>query len=638
MKYVYVLENELKFRKDIYEKLCKIDPQLQIRFFSDINTFSEWVNLVEAEGNKALGKGGVPFVDSSELVAYNEDDHLALLVSSNDILGSKNMSVLKKTHELFMKKGLCKPEEPTSVVITCFDEVDSEFAKLEDYIVNNVIFKPFDLMILEQHLNNALTGRKPPEENNLHYMKINANMEMLKNIQMEYISLLGFVSKSEQEIKVGAISKYYAKEFTSEKTRSVMAKCVGCVPHPENKEAFQVTLNFLGLEVSQIRDLRKTITVMKSGTIAPYNWNNAKYDGKKKLNVVVLDEKKQSLADSIQRNIKEAKAVEYNDWDSFVADMDPAKNVADAPAHFPQTVVYKLKLDRSGSFVLGSDPEVKPEEKIFGLSFEQLKPIDLVSCVSPEFKSEWQSIMRSSKPMPAGMSKIIALNINNEKRLVKVFQKEKVKNPEGGENIVLSLSDVSKEERANYLKANSKWPETVDLVLCTNEFYQKIIAEEIAIQAKFHLLSHKVLSDAEEKQFGEFFNEIFVVPYDRNYMTAKIKAELGLLLPEDLVSHKVTSRAQVANPVDVTEISEAGVVLKYSRALTVGSFRKFVLWTPSETELLEYTGNCNYVEAVEGEDPHVLNHFVFFGMRDLFLKNIRLWIRESYISSKDKTG
>ena len=39
---------------------------------------------------------------------------------------------------------------------------------------------------------------------------------------------------------------------------------------------------------------------------------------------------------------------------------------------------------------------------------------------------------------------------------------------------------------------------------------------------------------------------------------------------------------EVGNPVQVTEISEAGLVMNYYRAITIGSFRRFILWFPVE--------------------------------------------------------
>ncbi|MEK6774563.1 MAG: hypothetical protein AABY64_11515 [Bdellovibrionota bacterium] len=637
MKYVYVLEKEAKFRKEIHEALNKIDPKMQIRYFKELETFAKWVTLMVTDGNKALAQGGVPYLESKEPMASNDDDQLALVISSDEMMGSKSMNLLKKTYQLFARKGLCTAEAPTAMVITAFDDPDFDISLTEEPVISNVIFKPFDLMILQQHLTNAVNGRHPPEQNNLHNMKMKASIEMLKNIKMEVISQVGFVTFSDKPIEVGTISKYYAKEFVSGKTRSVMAKCVRCEPHPLIKEQFQVTLNFFALETDQIKDLRKTVATLKAENLASHNWNNAPIrPNPNGLNMVVLDEKKQNLGESLLRNFVGAKVVEYSSWEQFYADYNPATHPSVTQKNLPQETGFKLNFDNPGHVVIGSEPALKEGDKIFGLSIEQLKKIDFGGCIAPESKADWQSILRATDPMIHPQT--ICFEIQNQKKFVKVTQKEKVQTSDGVSCLQIGLNELTTEEKINYLKSVSRWPKTVNIVLLTQEFHRKLAENECKLEGKSFLLSNRTLTDAEERTYGATVEDIFVAPYDRNYLAGKIKLFMGLSLPEHTTTYKRGSVAQVANPVEVTEISEGGVILKYSRGMTLGSFRKFILWSPSETDLLEYTGSCNYVEAVEGEDPHSLNHFIFFGMRDMFLKNIRLWIRENYINSKEKTG
>jgi len=340
----------------------------------------------------------------------------------------------------------------------------------------------------------------------------------------------------------------------------------------------------------------------------------------------------------LQRALPGSKVIEYTAWEKFHGDFDPAQSAEITQKNLPQEGTFKIQLDLQGHFVLGCDPMPKDGEKIFGLNYEQFKKMDLANSISAETKSDWANIMRAENPMTVAGQRVISFDVHNQKKFIKVVQKEKTKTPEGQNCLILSVEELSVEEKINFLKSISKWPKTVNIVIATLDFHKKLVEANCKIDGKYFLLADRVLTDTEERELGVLVQDIFVAPYDRNYLTMKIKSHLGLLTPEDISTQKRNSFAQVANPVEVTEISEGGMVLKYSRAMTIGSFRKFVLWSPSETELLEYTGTCNYIEAVEGEDPHVLNHFIFFGMKDIFLKNIRLWIRENYIQSKDKTG
>ncbi len=639
MKYVYVLEKDEKFRKELHEALIKIDLQLQIRFFVDLESFAKWMTLALKDGNKALAQGGNPFIELKEPLASANGDQLVLFVTSDEMMGSQSMNLLKKTHQVFLKRGLCTLEMPTAIVITAFDDPSFEQSKVEDAIISNVIYKPFDLMIMQQHLNNALSGRQIPKETNLHNMKMTASIEMLKNINMEAISYAGFVTSSDRAIEIGAISKYYAQEFVSGKTRSVMAKCVRCEPHPLWKEQFQVTLNFFSLEPSQVRDIRKNLAGAKTENIINYNWNLAPTRKTAHgLTIVVMDDKKQGISNIIQSAFNGASVVEYFTWDKFHADFDPAQSPLLMQKNFPQEGEFKIRTDVTGHFVLSCLPELKEGDKIFDLNFEQFKKLDFGACISPESKTDWQSIMRGEVAMTAAAQKIICLDIQNTKRIFKVLQKEKTANTDGTPCLEFTFAELAMEEKINFLKSMSRWPQKIDIVISTVDFHKKLVENECKIPGKHFLVTDRNLSDAEERELGLVVQDIFVAPYERNHVNMRIKAEVGLLSPEVIVTQKKSTFVQVANPINITEISEGGVILKYSRPMTVGSFRKFVLWSASETDLLEYTGTCNFTEAFEGEDPHVLNHFVFFGMRDIFLKNIRLWIRDNYILSKTKAS
>jgi hypothetical protein len=93
---------------------------------------------------------------------------------------------------------------------------------------------------------------------------------------------------------------------------------------------------------------------------------------------------------------------------------------------------------------------------------------------------------------------------------------------------------------------------------------------------------------------------------------------------------------RVANPVEVAEISEAGLVVNYYRSISLGAFRHFVLPNNESDSYLEFRTNCNYFSAHPTEKDQFQNHFVFFGITDVYLKKIRVWILENYVLSKQK--
>lgn len=153
------------------------------------------------------------------------------------------------------------------------------------------------------------------------------------------------------------------------------------------------------------------------------------------------------------------------------------------------------------------------------------------------------------------------------------------------------------------------------------------------------MISRKRLIIDEVKALSAWTKEIFFTPLDKTYIFKKLlktKTSLVNKTETTIASRKDSSALKVANPVEITQISEAGLIMKYYREISIGAFREFVLWRPEELETPEIIGTVNYTEKDKGGGNYFLNHFVFFGMKDYYLKHIRLWLREAYIKTKEK--
>jgi hypothetical protein len=269
MKYIYILENEEKFRDEMIEAIRKIDPQLLVRYFTSLEEFSKWIKRVMVEGSEALTKGGS--APAGQLEPTEGPHQLPLIISKNEFLGAQHKSLLRKTRDLFIKKGLCTPEDPTSLVITSFENPDFDIKLAEDRIINNVIFKPFDKLILQQHLAFAIGGRHPVSSYSVHNMKTTAAIEMLKEVEMEALSDVGFVSISNRPIKVGALAKYYSPAFISIQHKSMMALCIRCEPHPDRKDFYRCGFTFLAADTFQITNIRKQVRA-KDAVMFDHPW------------------------------------------------------------------------------------------------------------------------------------------------------------------------------------------------------------------------------------------------------------------------------------------------------------------------------------------------------------------------------
>lgn len=153
------------------------------------------------------------------------------------------------------------------------------------------------------------------------------------------------------------------------------------------------------------------------------------------------------------------------------------------------------------------------------------------------------------------------------------------------------------------------------------------------------MISRKKIPVDEVREIAQWAKEIFFTPLDKLYITKKLVSEHSAFTnktPVTIASLKEQTTLKVANPVEISQISEAGLVMKYYRAISIGAFREFILWRPEENETPEIIGTVNFHEQDKGGQEFYYNHFVFFGMRDHYLKHIRLWLREAYIKQKEK--
>ncbi len=152
------------------------------------------------------------------------------------------------------------------------------------------------------------------------------------------------------------------------------------------------------------------------------------------------------------------------------------------------------------------------------------------------------------------------------------------------------------------------------------------------------ILSPRIFSEELETELSSRCEDIFYAPFNRSYIVKGLKQRwTDLANKEDLFEsvQDVEQTIHVSNPVQLVEVSEAGLVLSYRREIAVGSFREFVLWMPHEIEVPTLLAQCNFTEkATDGKSFSC--HFIFFGLREHELKFIRRWMLLQYVAEKQK--
>ncbi len=510
MKYIIVLEDEPSFKKDLLDVIKSIDSQLQVRFFNTLAKFHEWMKDAMIKGPLSLAEGDTPAA---------ADDELRLIISKNELLGTHNIELIRRTQEFLLRKKFCLPTQPTAFIVTAFDSPDFQVAEAEDAIISNVIFKPFDKLILKQHFEFALGGNQPLDGSTISAIEVSDKVEMLKRGQYESISEIGFNSVSNIQMGIGTLTKYYAKIFEADSRKSIYAVCTSSIK--KGHDIFANEFHFYSAETAQITKIRNHI--LQNGNVQ--NVPIFKKAGQP-MNVVIINDHSVSL--------HEIKTILQ---DKFVrVTIFPYANAEQLAADLPN---IPTKID----------------------------------CVFASYE---------------------LFEIDKEKKW-EVF------------------CATFQEEAKKRGTPNEKNPD-------------------------LFIIAKKKISSEIFKDFHSFTKDIFFSPVDRNYAMKKISSyydTLALQKSSSVSTIQETAKMKIATSADIKQISEAGLVMNYHRRIEIGAFREFILLRESEDESPVITAVCNYNE--EHKDGKAIvnsNHFIFFGMRDHFLKHIRLWIRETYIRNK----
>lgn len=155
-----------------------------------------------------------------------------------------------------------------------------------------------------------------------------------------------------------------------------------------------------------------------------------------------------------------------------------------------------------------------------------------------------------------------------------------------------------------------------------------------------HFWLNTVLKDDEErKELSEFYKDLIYAPLDRSYLYKKLKLHHAQLVENEPSSYMTVTcfeKMKSANLLKISEISEVDVTFNYTRELIPKTHREFIFLAEDETNLVELPAFCHFVEPAQGEKGKFVHQFVFFGMTDHYLKQIRLWLTHDYILKNQK--
>ena len=159
----------------------------------------------------------INFKNFAELDTYlelNSDSAIGLLVVSSELIqniSAENILIVKEKYK-------------TNIVITAFDDPLKPFKKTELWPIENIIYKPFDLPILQEHLRFAAVHGIKLSPLAVHSSKENFKIEKLRRYTFLALSDFGFKIKADIHFEIGQAYKFYHFIFQDGKKMSLWVK------------------------------------------------------------------------------------------------------------------------------------------------------------------------------------------------------------------------------------------------------------------------------------------------------------------------------------------------------------------------------------------------------------------------------
>lgn len=614
MEYVFVLEDEEIHQRAISKAVQTINPQLKTKFFKDLEEFYRWLKSAMATTGRILD----PETEDST------PEKVRLFIAKSEFILPANLGILDKTKELLSHRGLSSPETPLGFVLTAFDEPDFKFEQYKKPILFNLIFKPFDEIILTQHLSAALEGFNRPTESTLTSQKTSATAEMLKLIEVKTVSDIGFISKSQKTYPVGGLSKYYSGLFAGGGSKSAFARLAQVSEVGERN--LELDYRFFAAEIGQVASLRKVVRAKDKGKSTERD-PQAGVAVAKPVFVIIepRDNEFNILGGTIKRRFAGAQIFRFQTRKELEDDLGYASNSGKAALSADLTSVAFTK-----DYVLG-----KTEPADATLLGRPLLGFDLAMVIDKTSLDQlglWK--------MGAGKEHLSVVRQGEQYSVIKFLKN----------GSAITIVNPTSEEKVAFLKTKRQLPAEVHyLIACADvdphnlsgwEHLARVCATELSFSPVIQLIAGRSYTDEDKKKLAACFEDIFFTPLDRAYFLLKLiygKYSMQVLEDKLSISEKaLTEKVYAATGVHIDEISEAGIGFKYPDVIEKGSFREFVLDRPLDVNVPVLTGICYACEKIEGKEGGSNVYFVFFGVRDHELKFIRLWIRENYVHAKEK--
>lgn len=666
--------------KPLVQILAKIDAQLKPVWVPSFKHMTDWFkeNIVDKQeeilqqrqlqAQAATQEGAPPSAASAKPPASEQEDAnwvvVPLIVINSQVLRAEHFPLLEKI-QLFLKSKKASPtDRTTKILLTAHEGEDIQIEQYVLPIIQNILYAPFDEAITRNRLKWAIEGSEALKSEGLNSIEAFTPVEIVKRVEVERVSELGFRTINDSDLSGGKVAKYYGQLFSDLPGSGAFAISTRSEPHPKLPKKFSTSFAFWGISNELIKSVRKKVRAHKG--CLNLLFVPPKPKDVEQFSMVVIHREQvifDRIKDQLEREFSNLKVFFCQSLTEFTLAVDPAlMSVSGDSGLWPiDGQEIKVIYDDGGEIYLNeTSPDLKDDEVFLGLrknQLDQLRQKIILNCndtqraqVLLNFRSD------SAKHKPV----TFAMRHKGEVEFVTLVGSESFAGEDGKGHMKqkrrVILRKASEDEIAGLSKVDAQMNVPDHLIgVFVDEYFtlkkdaefwanfrQKLLAKENAAKTlkSIHLYSvgESAVTEYSKRDRLEGFADHFVEPIDSYYFARAINhAHLKLVgrdqpLGRDYFEEPLIFKA--ATPVKVLRLSEVSVTIRYHRVVKETEFRRFLLWDSEGNVLPELIAKCVASEVDPENSSQFQVQFVFFGLIDSQLQYVRKWLLDQYNESK----
>lgn len=257
-----------------------------------------------------------------------------------------------------------KVKYKSKLILICYDDPENQFHDIENWPVENLIYKPFSNEYFQQAVLVALADSEFVKPQYVESKK-QVPLEKIRKINISAISDYGFKMSSRSVFKIGKAYKFYNSYFAEKKNKSMWARVL-------HKEGNQYELIFCAPKPFIISNIRRRIMAAKN-RLKAIEWHGKEsLDDKYSYTVIIeLADKKllAKITDFFERKFPEFSVTDFASY-SFETKKDCDLLISDQ--EHDQLTMSKL-FTKHPMLIRIADPYATREEAEYKLEYETIR-------------------------------------------------------------------------------------------------------------------------------------------------------------------------------------------------------------------------------------------------------------------------